>query len=215
MKFTDLNFDPDDYTLRRRFDVIRLTAKHGWPLPDRIKDALYVRHDCTRDNLQADLRFIALMHKNYKMAIPQGIRRAARMRDGNSCSYCWRKHESPALDHIVALTIGGKHTLGNLVTTCQSCNTVKGVEVWLPRQFDSLPLSDAKRRSLISRASLDCRTVPRSDEDYADEDYAKLPKQTHHSTYRRRAIINANRLAEQGPSGIYQAISNKKTTAGS
>jgi len=41
------------------------------------------------------------------------------------CFYCGSK-ERLTLDHIVPISRGGVHSIGNLVTACKSCNSKKG-----------------------------------------------------------------------------------------
>ena len=44
----------------------------------------------------------------------------------NKCAYCGREAKL-TLDHVVALTRGGNHTVQNAVPACLSCNASKGV----------------------------------------------------------------------------------------
>ena len=51
---------------------------------------------------------------------------------GHQCAYC------PSLgpltmDHVIALSRGGKHEIGNIVPACQPCNSTKNNETWVPR----------------------------------------------------------------------------------
>ena len=52
-------------------------------------------------------------------------------RDHFTCRYCGRKRPSVRLqvDHVKALTNGGKTILENLVTACATCNRGKCVDV--------------------------------------------------------------------------------------
>lgn len=55
----------------------------------------------------------------------------------NMCVYCGSR-EDLGLDHVVALTRGGKHSMDNLVVACRSCNSSKGnsrLDVWLAKRF--------------------------------------------------------------------------------
>ena len=48
------------------------------------------------------------------------------------CIYCDSKEELTQ-DHIVAISKGGKHSIGNVILSCKSCNLSKGskdVEIW-------------------------------------------------------------------------------------
>lgn len=46
-------------------------------------------------------------------------------RYGNACAYCGSGHDL-TLDHVVPVSRGGRHAIGNLVPACRSCNSSKG-----------------------------------------------------------------------------------------
>jgi len=55
---------------------------------------------------------------------------------GNCCIYCGVSNGAMTADHLVPLSRGGEHMLGNLVPACLSCNSKKhnkylGSE-WMP-----------------------------------------------------------------------------------
>ncbi len=63
------------------------------------------------------------------MANPSRNRRSAIFqRDGNRCVYCGRVLEERFLtvDHVQPRMKRGDHSPGNLVTACNTCNTLKG-----------------------------------------------------------------------------------------
>lgn len=61
----------------------------------------------------------------YKIARSSGIKR---------CYYCARRFRGVAdVDHIVSITVGGKHCSSNLCLSCPSCNRKKFTK--LPSQF--------------------------------------------------------------------------------
>lgn len=45
---------------------------------------------------------------------------------GYRCVYCGRKMKRLTQDHITPVSLGGKHTIENVVPACQSCNSRKG-----------------------------------------------------------------------------------------
>jgi len=42
------------------------------------------------------------------------------------CVYCGKQHERLSMDHVVPISRGGKHVIGNVVPACRSCNSKKG-----------------------------------------------------------------------------------------
>ncbi|TMZ72779.1 HNH endonuclease [Klebsiella pneumoniae] len=46
-------------------------------------------------------------------------------RYGNKCAYC-ESMEPLTVDHIIPVTRGGLHTIGNVLPACLSCNSSKG-----------------------------------------------------------------------------------------
>jgi len=53
----------------------------------------------------------------------------------SACFYCGAK-EQITLDHVLPIALGGRHSIGNLVAACRSCNTSKKdtlLIVWLKR----------------------------------------------------------------------------------
>jgi 5-methylcytosine-specific restriction endonuclease McrA len=42
----------------------------------------------------------------------------------DSCFYCG-SYEQPTIDHVVPIVRGGKHSIGNIVVACKSCNSQK------------------------------------------------------------------------------------------
>jgi 5-methylcytosine-specific restriction endonuclease McrA len=46
----------------------------------------------------------------------------------NCCAYCQARDVSLAIEHVVPLSRGGRHTKGNVVPACKSCNSSKGAK---------------------------------------------------------------------------------------
>lgn len=44
---------------------------------------------------------------------------------GRACAYCGTTEKELTMDHVVPLSAGGDHTLGNIVPACLSCNVRK------------------------------------------------------------------------------------------
>jgi len=44
------------------------------------------------------------------------------------CAYCGRKTEQLTVDHVIALSRGGKHSASNVVPACLHCNSTKGAK---------------------------------------------------------------------------------------
>lgn len=55
-------------------------------------------------------------------------RRNIFLRDNYSCAYCSRQlgTEELSIDHILPKSRGGKETWDNLITSCKTCNCLKG-----------------------------------------------------------------------------------------
>jgi 5-methylcytosine-specific restriction endonuclease McrA len=43
------------------------------------------------------------------------------------CAYC-KKRQADSIDHIIPVSRGGSHGIGNLVGCCRSCNSSKGTK---------------------------------------------------------------------------------------
>lgn len=54
-------------------------------------------------------------------------------RDGPTCTYCHREfneNETPTIDHVIPLALGGTSQLENLVLACWRCNHRKAAQVF-------------------------------------------------------------------------------------
>lgn len=60
----------------------------------------------------------------------QALRDQVFERDGHRCTYCGSDGNGFSLhcDHVLAISQGGTHSLENLTTACQSCNSSKKAE---------------------------------------------------------------------------------------
>jgi 5-methylcytosine-specific restriction endonuclease McrA len=104
------------------------------------KEKLTARHRQWRAKNHEKARQI---EKNYRLNNPEmgrlqnHRRRALKLKNGiylittqdsirlmkNTCFYCG--HDSQHLDHVIPLSRGGRHSLGNLVASCAKCNISK------------------------------------------------------------------------------------------
>jgi 5-methylcytosine-specific restriction endonuclease McrA len=60
--------------------------------------------------------------------VPPVNRREVLKRDGHACQYCGTKKRL-TLDHVVPRSKGGGHAWDNVVTACESCNSLKGARL--------------------------------------------------------------------------------------
>ena len=58
--------------------------------------------------------------------VPAALRKKVFERDGYTCTYCGSKDDL-TIDHLVARAAGGTNDESNLMTSCRSCNSRKGV----------------------------------------------------------------------------------------
>jgi 5-methylcytosine-specific restriction endonuclease McrA len=53
---------------------------------------------------------------------------------GHRCAYCGNKTDNLTMDHVVPISIGGAHSIENIVPACGSCNSSKNnnpLLVWM------------------------------------------------------------------------------------
>jgi 5-methylcytosine-specific restriction endonuclease McrA len=55
----------------------------------------------------------------------------------NLCFYCKKTDVKLTLDHIIPVVKGGRHSIGNLVFACQSCNSSKGAKFYMEWKLES------------------------------------------------------------------------------
>lgn len=77
--------------------------------------------------------------------IPLSVRKAVLLRDGHECHYCERPSRL-TFDHKLAFSLGGEHTVENLVICCKPCNTRKGT-----KDYDTFYLARVRYRPLMGR----------------------------------------------------------------
>lgn len=55
---------------------------------------------------------------------------------GSRCAYCANQNAELTQDHVIPLSRGGQHEIGNVVPSCKSCNSSKGNKLlgeWKPQ----------------------------------------------------------------------------------
>lgn len=72
------------------------------------------------------------MSEYKKVPIPNKLRQAVFDRDGYTCRYCGSEQGPFHCDHVYPERHGGIATIGNMATSCKSCNSKKGnkIGVW-------------------------------------------------------------------------------------
>ena len=70
------------------------------------------------------LRLVYLVRQIYRKAVTWS-KKNVMIRDGFECVYCGTKQKLN-IDHVFPLSKGGKNTFDNTVTSCVTCNNIKG-----------------------------------------------------------------------------------------
>lgn len=55
-------------------------------------------------------------------------KRARRRNRGGECHYCGAP--ATTVDHVVPISVGGRHSVVNTVPACRPCNEYKGQSMW-------------------------------------------------------------------------------------
>lgn len=162
------------------------------------------------------------------MSVTPELRERVLARDGGFCRYCGlgglrgANASHLAIDHIVPRCRGGRDRMGNLVVSCKSCNTRKGVATpdelgWLvlpPRypesrhftEWDPVLMASSKRPGRTTKndawAAIDIATLPFTNPKvhqwYLDGRRAFLTKDSKRRRARRRAE-ELRRINAQAP----------------
>lgn len=100
-------------------------AWHEWPREECDECQRMIARDGRMPSKAMLLRgYEMLKRPEYKMPIPNWLRKQVFERDGYRCLHCGAT-EKLCADHIIAEIKGGPTTLENLQTLCRSCNCRK------------------------------------------------------------------------------------------
>jgi hypothetical protein len=109
----------------------------GWAWTDQVKELLdatlwheveggYRIHGLLDHNTSREERLRKRQAR--ERYVPDWLRRAVLMRDGNQCRQCGNDDEL-AIDHVYPFSLGGPTVLDNLQALCGPCNSRKGAKV--------------------------------------------------------------------------------------
>lgn len=107
------------------------------------------RFNCSHSAIRADL--ISLTVKApVTIHTSHAVRAFILKRDNRVCQYCGRASNGEiVVEHVVPAIAGGPARPYNLVAACQSCNSMKGSEVWIPLNLDAITTSHPLWRQRI------------------------------------------------------------------
>lgn len=96
--------------------------------PERVREIFFAsRTRCRESYLLGKINSQHLRRASYRGEFVSSGERGELIEYFNShCAYCIRPLVQVTLDHIVPLSKGGEHSIGNIVPACQSCNSSKG-----------------------------------------------------------------------------------------
>lgn len=138
-----------EFTRRRKTDEERIAAckpcdyarQRKWAANNRaIVNATSKRyHDKNRELVREKQRankkanpgyFLTYVHQRNAMKLGNGIFKVTPKEflaiKQMVCIYCKEPDKKITVDHAIPLARGGRHSIGNLVPACMSCNTSKG-----------------------------------------------------------------------------------------
>lgn len=111
--------------------------------PDKARAAsrAYVAANPEKVREHGKIRRVRLLGADVRIVTPRDWRRLCG-RYRNRCAYC--EADGPLQkDHIIPITRGGRHSIGNLLPACKSCNSSKNDTLlikWRSRRNDSATL---------------------------------------------------------------------------
>jgi 5-methylcytosine-specific restriction endonuclease McrA len=128
IKKTELELSVARYNVNKRY-----YHKH--------KEEITVKKDIWRKNNMHKFRLYVIKRRFLKTnngvfkVTDQDISRQIN-RQNNECFWCHEKLDKLHVDHIIPLTKGGRHSIGNIVISCPKCNLIKSDR--LPIEFKIL-----------------------------------------------------------------------------
>jgi len=97
--------------------------------------------NCSASAIQADIdRF----NRGHDGGRPTPAMKDKIKKRDKDCRYCGNNGDNMIVEHIIPWAKGGAATEGNLVLACQSCNTKKRPNTWIPNDFQLIPVADQK-----------------------------------------------------------------------
>lgn len=90
---------------------------------DCAEDILEIRSPNLVIQVPSSIRLFHSTERQWK--IPPVSRKEILRRDAHQCQYCGNRKQL-TIDHVIPLSIGGKHIWNNVVIACSTCNSRKG-----------------------------------------------------------------------------------------
>lgn len=133
---------PDQFRLRDRADYLKHKAAHNARTlaykrshPDRI------RHSSRSYQHRRRLRLIAAGPTMF--TVRDWDRLAGRYR--GCCAYCGAKPKKLEIDHVMPVSRGGRHSIGNVLPACPPCNRAKGAKFLVEWRYQNKARSESSR----------------------------------------------------------------------
>lgn len=134
--------------IRRRKQAIYRAQNPGvwreWARHNR--DGLIVRKQARRSQKKANRDSVGVSLRDW-------IRMVNRF--NGRCAYCEEPTGSPQMDHVIPLSRGGRHAIGNVLPVCISCNSSKKDKYlfeWKVARPDLFPALNIQHRPLTGRS---------------------------------------------------------------
>jgi hypothetical protein len=124
--------------IQQRRDVVLEHLKAGNSITGKLRKQLAKQFQCHPAAIAADLVYFTRPNKYGSGHMTPNMRRAVFARDGRQCQYCGDNQGELIVEHIIPCALGGPARLHNLVVACQSCNTTKRRNTWVPRNIKQI-----------------------------------------------------------------------------
>lgn len=136
--------------LNKREERIAYATKRVYENPERFKRYQQISKRRNKESIAANSRRRNARKRNN--GICKISKKELFVLANSPCFYC-QKTENITVDHVVAISRGGRDAIGNLVSACKSCNSSKGaltIMEWLVR--GNPPTAYAQSRGFRSLA---------------------------------------------------------------
>lgn len=132
--------------IEQRREHVREALGSGSTLQPIQMKVIAERFGCTPSAIREDV-FMHVRGRRGPTMYPSPIlRKQVRERDRHTCQYCGAA--GSMVEHVIPRPLGDAATY-NLVCACQSCNTRKRSQVWIPRNLDEITEGNPKWRALV------------------------------------------------------------------